>query len=58
MSSNDKNYTREELLELNDQKVKIEKEIQDWKSILDTEKNVGMDEALVDSEGKILNTND
>ena len=44
-------YTREEALKLNDEKVKIEKEISEWKSILDSENDIGMDGPLIDNEG-------
>merc|ERR1712018_274820 len=45
------NYTREDALEANEEKMKIEAEISDWKSVLDSEGNVGMDGKLVDEEG-------
>lgn len=46
-----RNYTREDALKANEEKVKIEAEISDWKSVLDSEGNVGMEGKLVDSEG-------
>jgi 26S proteasome non-ATPase regulatory subunit 9 len=45
------NYTREDALKANEEKMKIEAEISDWKSVLDSEGNVGMDGKLVDEEG-------
>ena len=45
------NYTREDALKANEEKMKIEAEITDWKSVLDSEGNVGMDGKLVDEEG-------
>lgn len=42
---------KEEALKLNDEKKKIESQISEWKSVLDGEKNVGMDGPLVDNEG-------
>merc|ERR1711971_1109009 len=44
-------YTREDALKLNDEKIKIEKEISDCKSVLDSEADVGMNGPLIDSEG-------
>ena len=45
------NYTREDALKANEEKMIIEAEISDWKSVLDSEGNVGMDGKLVDEEG-------
>merc|ERR1712241_1318258 len=45
------NYTREDALKLNDEKIKIEKEITEWKSVLDSEDDVGMNGPLIDNEG-------
>ena len=45
------NFSRQDALKLNDEKIKIEKEISEWKSVLDSEQNVGMDGPLVDNEG-------
>ena len=45
------NYSREDALKANEEKMKIEAEISDWKSVLDSEGNVGMDGKLVDEEG-------
>ena len=45
------NYTRLEALKLDEEKSKIEKEIAEWKSVLDSEQNIGMDGPLVDNEG-------
>ena len=45
------NYTREDALKANEEKMKIEAEISDWKSVLDSQGNVGMDGKLVDEEG-------
>ena len=45
------NYSREDALKLNEEKIKIENEVTEWKSILDSEQNIGMDGPLVDSEG-------
>ena len=45
------NYTREDALKANEEKMKIEAEISEWKSVLDSESNVGMDGKLVDEEG-------
>merc|ERR1711971_120340 len=44
-------YTREDALKLNDEKIKIEKEISDCKSVLDSEADVGMNGPLIDNEG-------
>lgn len=45
------NYSREDALKANEEKMKIEAEITNWKSVLDSEGNVGMDGKLVDEEG-------
>lgn len=42
---------KKEAFELNDEKKKIENEITEWKSVLDGEKNIGMDGPLVDNDG-------
>merc|ERR1712051_592093 len=44
-------YTREDALKLNDEKIKIEKEISECKSVLDSEADVGMNGPLIDNEG-------
>jgi len=44
-------YTREDALKLNDEKTKIEMEISECKSVLDSEADVGMNGSLIDSEG-------
>ncbi|CAG2119324.1 unnamed protein product, partial [Medioppia subpectinata] len=41
---------RKELLDLNTQRNKMENEIKEWQSILDSQ-NVGLNEPLVDSQG-------
>ena len=45
------NYTREDALKANEEKIRIEAEISNWKSVLDSEGNVGMEGKLVDQEG-------
>jgi 26S proteasome non-ATPase regulatory subunit 9 len=45
------NYTREDAMVASADKIRIEKEISDWKTILDSQENVGMDGKLVDDEG-------
>ena len=44
-------YSRDDALKVNDEKTKIEAEISEWKSVLDSEQNIGMDGPLVDNEG-------
>merc|ERR1712045_300410 len=44
-------YTREDALKLNDEKIEIEKEISNWKSVLDANDDVGMNGPLIDNEG-------
>ena len=43
--------SREEALKISCEKIKIEAEITEWKSVLDSEQNIGMDGPLVDNEG-------
>ena len=43
--------SREEAMKVNCEKIKIEAEITEWKSVLDSEQNIGMDGPLVDNEG-------
>ena len=43
--------SREEALKVSCEKIKIEAEISEWKSVLDSEQNIGMDGPLVDNEG-------
>ena len=38
-------------MKVNCEKIKIEAEITEWKSVLDSEQNIGMDGPLVDNEG-------
>ena len=45
------NYTREDALKASEEKIRIEAEISNWKSVLDSEGNVGMEGKLVDQEG-------
>jgi 26S proteasome non-ATPase regulatory subunit 9 len=45
------NYTRQDALKANEEKIRIETEISNWKSVLDSEGNVGMDGKLVDQDG-------
>merc|ERR1712179_379534 len=45
------NYTREDALKLNDEKIEIEKEVSNWKSVLDANDDVGMNGPLIDNEG-------
>ena len=51
MASTEISFSREDALKANEEKLKIEAEITQWKSVLDSEKNVGMDGKLVDDEG-------
>ena len=44
-------YSRDDALKVSDEKTKIEAEISEWKSVLDSEQNIGMDGPLVDNEG-------
>ncbi|RWS25722.1 26S proteasome non-ATPase regulatory subunit 9-like protein [Leptotrombidium deliense] len=49
-SNEEANKLREELLELNKKRDKIDKEIKDWQAVLQSQK-VGMNDPLVDAEG-------
>ena len=47
-----KNWTREEVLAMMDDKKRIESEMADWTDVLQSQGGIGMHEPLVDNEGK------
>ena len=49
-----KNWTKEEVLTMMDEKKRIESEMADWTEVLNSQGGVGMHEPLIDNEGKII----
>ena len=49
--NNDKNWTKEEVFAMMDEKKRIESEMADWTEVLNAQDGVGMREPLVDAEG-------
>ena len=45
------NVTKEQVLDLMKQKDRMEEELKTWLEVLDSQDGVGMDGALIDSEG-------
>ncbi|XP_054153815.1 26S proteasome non-ATPase regulatory subunit 9-like [Oppia nitens] len=50
MASTDRESLRQELLDLNQKRSKMESEMKEWQNILKTQK-VGLNDSLVDSDG-------
>ena len=53
---NDKNWTKEEVFTLMDDKKRIESEMGDWTEVLNCQGGVGMHEPLIDAEGLFVFT--
>jgi hypothetical protein len=49
--NDDKNWTKEEVLALMDEKKRIESEMAEWTEVLNAQGGVGLHEPLVDAEG-------
>ena len=47
----EKNWTKEEVLQLMDEKKGIESEMAEWTEVLNSQGGVGLHESLVDAEG-------
>ena len=53
---NEKNWTKEEVFTLMDDKKRIESEMGDWTEVLNCQGGVGMHEPLIDAEGLFVFT--
>ena len=49
--NDEKNWTKEEVLQLMDEKKRIESEMAEWTEVLNSQGGVGLHESLVDAEG-------
>ena len=49
--ADDKNWTKEEVFEMMEEKKSIENEMAEWTEVLNAQGGVGMHEPLVDGEG-------
>ena len=47
-----KNWTKEEVLAIMDEKKRIESEMAEWTEVLSAQGGVGMHEPLIDAEGR------
>ena len=51
MNAGQKNWTKEEVFAMMDEKKRIESEMVDWTEVLNSQGEVGMHEPLIDNEG-------